>query len=149
MILLITDRLEIKANCEAIEGRIVFHNNAPIDIFDLSESKPENCCFALYLKTGEYVGHISILNKRKPFEFSVGIEKPYRKNGYMSEAIGPVIKWIVQNCSVESIVALVGPLTPEASRKILRRHGFMQKQEGNDEWWVLDDFSQMKDNCDI
>ena len=135
-----TDRLRIVTNCSVENGELVFpEQSAPIDIFNLPRSLPENSGFGLYLKdNGECIGHISILFIRKPYELSVGVEEPYRKQGYMTEAQDAVVQWLFENCNVDRIWALVGPITPSASRKILSRGGFKMLQGENDEWWCLE-----------
>ena len=137
-----TNRLRIVTNCIVDNGELVYpKQTASIDILKLPRPLPlpENSGFGLYLKdNGECIGHISILFKRKPYELSVGVDEPYQKQGYMTEAQDAVVQWLFEKCNVDRIWALVGPITPSASRKILSRGGFKMLQEKNEEWWCLE-----------
>lgn len=139
MVELLTDRLVLRTNCTIENGVFSFPEKPPLkSILDLAPSKAEDTGFAIYLKSGEYIGHIMVLFKRKPYELSIGIEEPYRKHGYMTEAQERAIKWLFDNCHTSQIVALIGPITPIASRRLCQKHGFHEKKEGREEWWVLD-----------
>ena len=134
-----TERLILKTNCTANNGIFEYPPQPEsISIFDLLPAQAENSGFAIYLKSGEQIGHINILFKRKPYELSIGIGEQYRKHGYMTEAQSAVIKWIFDNCSTSQVTALVGPITPVASRKLCLNNGFVLAQEGNEEWWILE-----------
>ena len=105
----------------------------------MARSKAEDSGFALYLKdSGELIGNIKIEFKRKPFELSVSVKEDQQKQGYMTEAQEAVVDWLFDNCNVDRIWALVGGITPGASRKILSRGGFKILQEKNEEWWCLE-----------
>ncbi len=56
----------------------------------------------------------------------------------MTEAQDAAIRWLFNNCNIEQITALVGSITPIASRKLCERSGFHKQVEGNEEWWILD-----------
>ena len=135
-----TNRLIIKSKCTVIDGVFTHPERKPFTtIWDIPPAdNGESGGFAIYLKSGECVGHIWIQFKRKPYELSVGTEEKYRKNGYMKEAHDAVINWIFENCSTDCIRAIVGPISPIASRKILARFGFKETKEGGDEWWILE-----------
>ena len=128
------------SKCTVLDGVFTYPERKPFtSIWDTPPvDNGESGGFAVYLKSGEYVAHILVLFKRKPYELSVGTEEKYRNNGYMKEAHDAVINWIFKNCSTDCISALVGPISPIASRKILTRFGFKEAKEGRDEWWILE-----------
>ncbi len=140
MIEIETNRLIIESKCTVLDGVFTYPERKPFtSIWDTPPvDNGESGGFAVYLKSGEYVAHILVLFKRKPYELSVGTEEKYRNNGYMKEAHDAVINWIFKNCSTDCISALVGPISPIASRKILTRFGFKEAKEGRDEWWILE-----------
>lgn len=138
MIKVEANRLILKTNCTITDGCIVFpEQSSATSLLKIQSTNTADGGFSLYLKSGEYIGHISILFKRKPYELSFGIEEPYRKKGYMNEAMTACTNWIFDNCSTNIITALVGSITPLAVRKILTSHAFIQQCENDDEWWVL------------
>ena len=70
---------------------------------------------------------------------TIGIDdERHRKCGYMTEAQDAAIQWIFDNCDTMQVTALIGPITPVASRKLCERNGFHEAKEGKDEWWILD-----------
>lgn len=138
MITIQTERLILKTNCTIVDGEIVLPEKKHfVSILDIEPTIAEDFGFAVYLKSGELVGHIAFDSKRNRFELSVGIEEKYRKNGYMSEALRVVVPWVFENSNTEKIWALLGGITDEASRKILERTGFKCVPEGKQEWWVI------------
>lgn len=134
-----TERLILKTDCSIVDGEFKCPSEQlPIDISNPKPQYGEREGFALYLKsTDEYVGHINILFKRKPYELSIGTCEEFRRQGYMIEAHETLIPWLFENCGNITINALVGPITPLASRSILKRFGFKQEKEGAEEWWSL------------
>ena len=133
-----TERLILKTNCTIVDGEIVLPEKKHFEsILDIEPTIAEDFGFAIYLKSGELVGHIAFDSKRSRFELSVGIEEKYQKSGYMSEAQRVVVPWIFENSNTEKIWALLGGITDEASRKILERTGFKCVPEGKQEWWVI------------
>ena len=139
MITIQTERLILKTNCTIVNGEIVFPEKKPFtSILDRKPSIAEDSGFAIYLKSGELVGHVGFDSKRGRFELSVGIEEKYQKNGYMSEAQKAIVPWIFENSNTDKIWAVLGGITNEASRKILERTGFKCVPEGKQEWWVIE-----------
>ena len=150
MIEISTKRLIVKTNCTANNGIFEYPPTPEfISLFNLPPAQPENSGFAIYLKSGELIGHIDILFKRKPYELSVGIHEQYRKQGYMKEAQRAVIKWIFENCRTSQVTALVGPITPDASRKLCLNNGFVKTPEGNEEWWILEKTNYKKSSSEM
>ena len=138
MITIQTERLFLKSNCKVVDGNIVLpEKNHGVSILNIKPAIAEDYGFAIYLKSGELVGHIAFDYKRNRFELSVGIEETYQKKGYMSEAQKAVVPWIFENSNTDAIWALLGGITDEASRKILERTGFTCVPEGKEEWWVI------------
>ena len=138
MITIETERLILKTNCTVVDGEIVFPERKPVEsILDLKPAIAEDSGFAIYLKSGEHVGHIAFDFKRDRFELSVGTEKQYQRNGYMTEAQKAAVTWIFKTCKTDSIWALLGGITDDASSKILERTGFKRVPEGKLNWWVL------------
>lgn len=135
---IITDRLVLKTNCQVTEGKIDFPTNSFSSLFDLEPTRIEDEGFAIYLNSGTLVGHIIFLFKRNVFELSVGVETQYQKKGYMSEAQRAVIDWIFEYTDYDSVWALLGGITDQASRKLLKRSGFIICNKDSLEWWVLD-----------
>ena len=138
-----TERLILRTNCIVENGDLKFPEPPRFtSLLDIQPSKAEDGGFAIYLKSGdkvgELVGHIGILFKRKPYELTIGIEEQYRRRGYMTEAQDAAIRWIFDNCDTEKITALVGSITPVASRKLCVHSGFHEAREGREEWWILD-----------
>ena len=135
-----TKRLIMRTNCTVVDGQLSFPKKPQLQsILEIKPNIVEDGGFAIYLKTGELIGHIGILFIRKPYELTVGIDNElYRKNGYMTEAQDAVIEWIFNNCKTTQIAALIGPITPVASRKLCVRNGFHESKEDNNEWWILD-----------
>lgn len=56
---------------------------------------------------------------------------------YQNEALDAAIQWIFDSCNTTHITALIGQITPVASRKMCKRNGFHEAKEGKDEWWIL------------
>ena len=88
MIEIQTDRLILKTECSVENCEFIYpKQDNTLSIFELPDFKPENTGFGIYLKTGELIGHIDVLFKRKPYELSYGIDDSrYMEKGYMSEA---------------------------------------------------------------
>lgn len=138
MIIIQTERLTLKTNCTIVDGEIVLPEKKHFEsILNIEPTIAEDFGFAIYLKSGELIGHIAFDSKRSRFELSVGIEEKYRKNGYMSEAQRAIVPWVFENSNTEKIWALLGGITDEASRKILERTGFKCVPECKQEWWVI------------
>lgn len=139
MITIQTERLFLKSNCKLLDSTIVLPEIKHYrSILDIEPAIAEDSGFAIYLKSGELIGHIAFDSKRNRFELSVGIEEEYQKKGYMSEAQRAIIPWIFENSNTDKIWALLGGITDEASRKILERTGFICVPEGTQEWWVIE-----------
>ena len=134
-----TKRLFLKTDCLIVNGEFTYPSEqSPIDILHPKSQNGERAGFALYLKsTGENVGHIDLKFTRKPYELSVGTLEEHRRQGYMNEALEKVISWLFENCDTKTITAYLGGITPAASRSILRRFGFVQENEGREDWWIL------------
>ncbi len=133
-----TKRLVLKTNCTVVNGQLVFPEKNITSLLDTKSACVEDGGFAIYLKTGDYIGHIGILFHRKPYELTIGIDnEQFRHCGYMTEAQDAVIQWIFENCNTNQITALIGSITPVASRKLCKRNGFHEAKEGHDEWWIL------------
>ena len=138
MITIETERLILKTNCTPVNGEIVFpKKQTVISLENLKPAIAEDSGFAIYLKSGECVGHIAFDFKRDRFELSVGTEKQYQKHGYMTEAQKAVVPWIFENTKTDKVWAALGGITDVASRKILERTGFKCVPEGRQEWWVI------------
>ena len=138
MITIQTKRLLLRTNCIIVDGVIVLPEpKKNISILDMESTIAEDFGFAIYLNSGEYVGHIAFVTKRNRFELSVGIEEKYQRNGYMSEAQRAIVSWIFENSNIDVIWALLGGITDNASRKILERTGFKCIPEGKEEWWAI------------
>ena len=74
----------LKTNCTIDDGEIVLPEKKHFEsILDIEPTIAEDFGFAIYLKSGELVGHIAFDSKRSRFELSVGIEEKYRKNGWV------------------------------------------------------------------
>ena len=131
-----TTRLLLRTNCTICNGRVVYPEKCTnvIDLCSLSPAKAEDHGFGIYLNNA-LIGHIAFVYKRERFELSVGITSAYQKNGYMTEAMQEVLKWLDKN-EVDEVWALLGGITNEASRKILSRTGFEKQPEGELEYWV-------------
>ena len=134
-----TERLILKTNCTVVDGEIVFPEKQPfLSLENIKPSIAEDSGFAIYLKSGERVGHIAFDFKRDRFELSVGIKEQYQKHGYMTEAQKAVVPWIFENTNTDKVWALLGGITDVASSKILERTGFEFVPEGNLKWWVVE-----------
>lgn len=133
-----TDRLIIRTNCKVIDGVFTYPETKPfVSLLKIDPQKPEDTGFGLYLKTGELVGHIDVTFKRERFELSVGTFEQYQRHGYMTEAQMAIVPWIFANCNTDTIWAVLGGITDDASRKILERTGFKRYGDEKSEWWVI------------
>lgn len=133
-----TKRLVLKTNCTIVNGQLGFPEKKNTSLLDIEPNCSENGGFAIYLKAGDYIGHIGFLFDRKPYELTIGIDnEQFRHCGYMTEAQDAVIQWIFDNCNTTQITARIGSITPVASRKLCKRNGFHEAKEGQDEWWIL------------
>ena len=133
-----TKRLVLKTNCTIIDGQLGFPEKKNTSLLDIKPNCIEDGGFAIYLKSGDYIGHIGFRFDRKPYELTIGIEnEQFRQCGYMTEAQDAVIQWIFDNCNTTQITARIGQITPVASRKLCKRNGFHEAKEGQDEWWIL------------
>lgn len=69
-----TERLILRTNCTVTEGKLSFPDQPPFtSLLDIKPAKAEDSGFAICLNTGELIGHIGILFKRKPYELTIGI----------------------------------------------------------------------------
>lgn len=138
MISIETERLILKSNCRVESGKLCFPPaKRPKSILNIEPSQSEDGGFAIYLKSGEEIGHIGLLFHRRPYELTVGVEREYRERHYMTEAQQAVVDWIFNNCNTDVITALVGGITPVACQKMLRKQGFEKLDDSNEEWWEL------------
>lgn len=75
MISIFTDRLELCSSCTVNDGVFSYpETNGEISIFNPPKTTyGADCGFAVYLKSGEPIGHIDVLFKknRPPYELSI------------------------------------------------------------------------------
>jgi len=133
-----TKQLVLRTNCFVVDGDFTIPERKVESILNIRPSKSEDGGFAIYLKEGNiFIGHIGLCFDRKPYELCVSIDEPYQGNGYMTEAQSEVIRWIFDNCSTDTISALIGPISPVQSHRLCKRVGFQEAKENNEDWWIL------------
>ena len=94
-----------------------------LDIFSLKPSTGRESAFLFYDKENPdaRICHVGITWKRGRTEVSYGTEAPYRRKGFMQEALVAFLKWFTTNTSENIIWGL--PNGDESSH-ILKKSGF-------------------------
>lgn len=68
-------------------------------------------------------------------EIGYGINPEYQNNGYMSEVIGSIIKWLQEMCNISGLIAETDN-DNIPSQKVLTKHGFEKYSERQGMlWW--------------
>ena len=79
-------------------------------------------------------------NEAGEIEIGYGSYPDFCGNGFMTEAVGAIVKWAFQQRGVNTIIAETGDDNP-GSHKILFKNNFEQyKQTGKMRWWRLGNF---------
>lgn len=77
-------------------------------------------------------------NEKGEIEIGYGTYESFQGKGYMTEAIGAIVKWAFSQQGVLSIIAETEKNNP-ASHRILEKNGFAQyKQSDQMIWWRVD-----------
>ena len=119
-----------------------------IDIFSLEPASGRESAFVFYDKDNpdNKICHVGITWQRGRTEVTYGTESPYRKKGFMQEALDAFLKWFAANISENKIWGLPNGTNREESKHILEKCGFIYygKVEENDScsWYVYDICSQ-------
>lgn len=111
-----------------------------IDVINIMPCTGREHAFCFYNNQNSdiLICHIAITEKRGRFEVSYGTEEPFRGNGYMTEALESLCKWIFINTDRNSIWALPNGQYKKESISILKKCGFQKAdEEFGIEWYEL------------
>ena len=133
-----TPRLIMRTNIQFVSGHLVFPpRKREINLLNLQPNVAEDEGLIFYDNSGNGVCHIGIRTDRKPCEISYGTQTPFRRNGYMQEALCFLLRLFSENGLVENVHALICN-NPE-SEHILLKNGFVKDHHNEDggDWFVL------------
>ena len=78
----------------------------------------------------------NIPNENGEVEIGYGLGKDFEHNGYMTEAVKAMCKWVLAQNGVSHVIAETDIDSP-ASQKILKRCGFSLYKQADSCWWRL------------
>ena len=137
MIKIETNRLIGLSDMIIKDGKLTgVERSGPIDLLTIPVATGRENGFRFYLidQPDIEVCHIGFTAARDKFEVSYGTELPYRKNGYMTEALLALTEWIFTNTNEDVIWGL--PNGPQ-SQQILERCGYsLCKEDTSYVWYV-------------
>lgn len=88
----------------------------------------------IYLLDGTCVGGVGfkgIPDKEGKVEIGYGIDEPFQRNGYATEAVGAMVKWALSNVDVQCVQAQTEDEN-EVSKKVLKKNGFIEVGWGDE-----------------
>ena len=115
-------------------------NTVEIDVMNITPCTGREHAFCFYDKQNSdvLICHIAITDKRGRFEVSYGTEESFRGNGYMTEALESLCKWLFINTDRDSIWALPNGQYKKESISVLKKCGFQKAdEEFGIEWYEL------------
>lgn len=111
MIKIQTARLIIYSDASILDGMLVFPQTKrkEIDLLEIKPHQPQTTGFAIYLKDDNTkpVGQFGFRHDRYENELEYGTNEPYRRKGYMREAMEAFIPWFFQNTSSTIIYGII------------------------------------------
>ena len=88
----------------------------------------------IYLLDGTHVGGIGfkgVPDEEGKVEIGYGINEPFRRNGYATEAVGAMVKWALSNEDVRCVQAQTED-DNQISKKVIKKNGFIEVGLGNE-----------------
>lgn len=140
MLIFETNRMKAKSVMSIEDGLLVEKPRSTTDI-NLLALKPmtgmENGFVFFDKVSGEMICHIGFTKTRNiPYEISYGTETPFRKQGYMTEAVSGFVKWVF---SETEIPFLCGLPSGDESARVVKRCGFsLTHLFGNEDWYCIE-----------
>jgi len=133
-----TEHLLAQTEMKIVDGKLVPKINSNIDILNITITSGRESGFIFFDKNhpDALICHIDVITKRGKFELSYGTEKKYQCQGYMTEALSALTKWIFTNTNESEIWALI--TDNSISAKVLSKCGFvMNSIFERSAWFVL------------
>lgn len=134
-----TERMIMKAEqLNVINGRIEYPKiEKEINLLNL---EPINTSFLFFDKRNENceICHIGIRNDRRPMEICYGVNKEFRNQKYMKEALYAFVIWLFENTNEDEIHALI--CDNATSQHILESCQFVENGQYNrinEKWFTL------------
>lgn len=141
MIQIETPRLIIRSNLYVDKRQLTPppEPQGKISILNLTPLSSEDTGFAVYLKSNEsiQIAHFAFRFDRCNYELSYGTEEPYRRKGYLYEALSAFLCWFFDNIDAESINGLIANNNTPSIR-LAQKLGFQPRNEdGQCTWYEL------------
>ena len=134
-----TDRMIAKTEMILQSKKLMYMVRSFDETAFLKDDRPDTSmddCFWFYdADNGNKICCIMILWKRNRFEVSYNTLEPYRNQGYMTEALKSLCKWLFDNTDQDVIFALPNGLCKEASIRILEKCNFIPSGVENELVW--------------
>ena len=134
-----TERLICESDLCVEKGKLVeCKNDYTINILNIKPTTGKENGFVFYSKASQptLVCHIGIIHTRGRFEVSYGVDnESLRGQGYMTEALMALCKWLFNNTEQEKIWALPNGPCKDASIRILEKCNFIPSDVENELVW--------------
>ncbi len=139
MIFFETERLICKSDLCVEKGKLVkCEKDNTINILDIKPTTGEENGFVFYSKASKttLVCHIGIIYTRERFEVSYGVDnESLRGQGYMTEALKSLCKWLFDNTDEGVIFALPNGVDKDKSIRVLEKCSFLSSNTENGLVW--------------
>lgn len=134
-----TDRLICESDLCIEKGKLVeCQKDYTINILNIKPTNGKENGFVFYSKASKttLVCHVGIIYTRGRFEVSYGVDNEYlRGQGYMTEALKSLCKWLFDNTDQDVIWALPNGPCKDASIRILEKCNFIPSDVENGLVW--------------